>query len=497
MHKSKSRRSQIDFQYSSITRRSFVGVIAATGLLADGALRCPPRAQTPASASLRDLPRLDGDVLLGETERQAIASDYGGHVSHLPVAVLRPRTATDVVRMIAYANKHGLRIAMRGGGHSQYGQSQVADGIVIDSGTLNGVHWHGDDTIDAQPGAQWGDVAKAALTRGLVPPVMVDAMMLTVGGTLSVGGTGETGYRYGAQVDNVLELDVVTGGGELVTCSAELNRELFEMTLAGLGQCGIIVRARLRLVRAGNFVAPRALTYDDVETFLSDQARLTGAEKLGLLNGAAIRTEDGRARFEIYAASFVDSAADADRRPAWLDGLRFASERPTTTMPYWDYLDRRRDRVAATFAAIKRGVRNAALAATLPDNSVKGILAHILSTPAAYTGIWSLEVSAKPLARYTRPLLKTPDANLGFELRVQRRTTGPGSPDKETLLAATNTLLPRLQAAGGKIYPPYCPILSKQQWQVHYGPETWQRFAAAKKQYDPNNVLTPGAGIFS
>jgi FAD/FMN-containing dehydrogenase len=28
-------------------------------------------------------------------------------------------------------------------------------------------------------------------------------------------------------------------------------------------------------------------------------------------------------------------------------------------------------------------------------------------------------------------------------------------------------------------------------------PETWQRFAAAKKQFDPNNVLTPGAGIFS
>ena len=79
---------------------------------------------------------------------------------------------------------------------------------------------------------------------------------------------------------------------------------------------------------------------------------------------------------------------------------------------------------------------------------------------------------------------------------MQRQTTGPGTPDLKTLLAATKALVPRVQAAGGKIYPPYCPILSNQQWQEHYGPETWQRFAAAKQRFDPNSVLTPGARIF-
>ena len=39
-------------------------------------------------------------------------------------------------------------------------------------------------------------------------------MLLTVGGTLGIGG--ETTCRYGAQVDNVLELDVVTADGQLV-----------------------------------------------------------------------------------------------------------------------------------------------------------------------------------------------------------------------------------------------------------------------------------------
>jgi len=82
---------------------------------------------------------------------------------------------------------------------------------VINSSALNAVESTSDDTLDAEAGALWGDVAKAALARGRLPPVTPDAMMLSVGGTLSVGGMGETGFRCGAQVDHVLALDVVTG----------------------------------------------------------------------------------------------------------------------------------------------------------------------------------------------------------------------------------------------------------------------------------------------
>ena len=103
---------------------------------------------------------------------------------------------------------------------------------------------------------------------------MVDALMLSVGGTLSVGGIGETSYRDGCQVDHVSELDVVTASGDLVTCSQERDDELFRMMLAGLGQCGIIVRARLRLVQAPGHVSLRTLNYSDLETLVADQLGL-------------------------------------------------------------------------------------------------------------------------------------------------------------------------------------------------------------------------------
>ena len=99
-------------------------------------------------------------------------------------------------------------------------------------------------------------------------------------------------------------------------------------------------------------------------------------------------------------------------------------------------------------------------------------------------------------ARFTQPLLKMPDAELSFGVRLHRRTSADNMHDPKAMLAANETLVKRLFAAGGKVYPPYAPILSQEQWQLHYGTTTWQRFAAAKKRFDPNNVLTPGAGIF-
>ena len=108
--------------------------LAVAGVLTGGG---PPRrvwAQSlPARlAPLDNLPTLDGPLLFDEAARQAGAGDNGGHVRRSPIAVLQARSVVDVIRIVAYANQRGLKIAMRGQGHSQYGQSQVEDGIVID-----------------------------------------------------------------------------------------------------------------------------------------------------------------------------------------------------------------------------------------------------------------------------------------------------------------------------------------------------------------------------
>ena len=474
-----------------LTRRVFLRTVGAFAGLAG--LPGTRRRAWGQTSSLADVPTLDGGIAFDETARRAAANDWGGAVHRVPLAVVQPGSVDDVAKIVTYANRRGLKVAMRGRGHSVYGQAQVEGGIVIDSSSLSGGRWAAGDMVDVDAGALWGDVANVALTRGFTPPVMVDAMMLSVGGILSVGGLGETSYRLGGAVDHVAELDVVTGRGARVTCSPERNAELFSMMLAGLGQCGIITRARLRLVRAPAAVSLRTLLYDDLDPFLADAGALTGASGVGPLASRVTKTSDGRWQYALVVGTFVADAAEAVSSPAWMSGLRFKTEAPAARLPYAAYLERRTASIDTAKAA---GKPNPALALALPASSTAPFLVHALSSPELSTGVWLGEVYPLLTAPFARPLMKLPAGPLVYAVRLQRRASADNASDHRAMLEANNALVPRIHAIGGKIYPPYAPVLARTQWRDYYGAETWRRFAAAKQRFDPGHVLNPGAGIF-
>ena len=69
-------------------------------------------------------------------------------------------------------------------------------------------------------------------------------------------------------VDNVLELTVVTGKGDILTCSPNANVDLFNSLLGGMGQTAIIVSAVIPLETS----TPVSLFYflfNDLPEFLS------------------------------------------------------------------------------------------------------------------------------------------------------------------------------------------------------------------------------------
>ena len=112
-----------------------------------------------------------------------VSQDNGRIVRRRPLAVLRPGSVDDIVRMVRYANEHRLRVAMRGQGHSSFGQAQVEAGVVIDSRPLRRILSVTDSEIDVEAGATWDEVLAATLPRRLTPPVMPDTQVITVGGT--------------------------------------------------------------------------------------------------------------------------------------------------------------------------------------------------------------------------------------------------------------------------------------------------------------------------
>jgi hypothetical protein len=101
---------------------------------------------------------------------------------------------------------------------------------------------------DVPGGALWEEVLHWAVSNhGLAPASWTDYLRLTVGGTLSNGGVSGQSFRYGPQVSNVAELEVVTGDGQCRVCSPSAHPDLFFAVLGGLGQFGVITRARIPL----------------------------------------------------------------------------------------------------------------------------------------------------------------------------------------------------------------------------------------------------------
>jgi len=190
----------------------------------------------------------------------AAAKDFGGMKSAKPLAVIRPAVSADVARAVkAAARTANLTVAARGNGHSINGQAMAENGLVLDMRAMEDrltlLSLDGALHVDVSGGALWEEVLKRCLSEfRLAPRSWTDYLGLTVGGTLSNAGVSGQAFRYGPQTSNVTELEVVTGKGETLVCSETQNSELFFATLGGLGQFGIITRARVAVQPAPDMV---------------------------------------------------------------------------------------------------------------------------------------------------------------------------------------------------------------------------------------------------
>src|SRR5260370_1862624 len=175
-------------------RRSFVKEISGGGL-SSVVVREPSWLLADEDQRWKGLSKLDGSLLLDEAHREHMATDFGAIFHRVPAAVLQPRSPEDLVKIVRFANTHGMKVAMRGQGHSQYGQTLVEGGIVIDSSTLNTVKLRA-QTVDAQAGAAWDDVTRAPLAHGLPPPAKGGPLTVSVCRLPSTGGKNNTSHRY-------------------------------------------------------------------------------------------------------------------------------------------------------------------------------------------------------------------------------------------------------------------------------------------------------------
>jgi FAD/FMN-containing dehydrogenase len=443
------------------------------------------------------LPRFEGQLLTDDAALAAAADDFGHMVHRRPTAVLIPGSVDDIIRLVRFARRHALPVAARGQGHSTQGQAQVEAGVSIDMSALATVHTVEATEVLVDGGVRWLDVLHETLPRGLTPPTLTDFLELSVGGTLAVGGIGSQSVRFGPQVEQVRELHVVTGRGELVTCSPTERPALFAAVRAGLGQCGIIVRARLRLIAAPPQVRLYHAFYKSLPVFLADLTHLLNDERFDTVQGFVVPDAAGGWQFQLETTKALVSGQAPDDAALLADLAFTPGTVATQDLPYVAYLNRLEPLVALLkqlgLWAFPHPWVNLFVPAAHATAFVGETLAHLT---VEGVGQGPVLLSPLPRARFHAPFLRVPQSPHFFLFALLRNALPPTPERAEALLAANRQLFDQVTRLSGKRYPIDSVPMTPRDWRRHFHP-LWDVFRLAKHAYDPDGILTPGQGIFT
>jgi cytokinin dehydrogenase len=426
-----------------------------------------------------------------------------GHVfTSMPRAVVEPATAADVAASISFARERKLTIATRGAAHSQSRLAVSDGGILLDMRSLQGIAPvdRTNMTVDVLAGTTWSDLVRHLAPEGVAPPVLTNNLGVTIGGTLSVAGIGVASFRHGTQGDQVAEIDLVTGDGETRTCGPDRDPDLFWTAIAGLGQVGVITRARLRLRRFLPMTRTYYLLYDRLEPFLKASLHAMNSVRWDHLESWASPSPQGTkpvsGKRQVFARWFFpfhptvefDPSSPPDDR-ALLEGLDPYEHLYTDDLPTLDFFER----LEPVFDLWKRGGTwghvHAWMETVLPWERVPDLLEAILPDlpPSILVGGHVLLWPAKGSTSRSRLFMRPPGEDLmGFG--ILPAIPAPYWPEAKPMLENASRLS---VAMGGKRYLSGYVEFDDEDWRSHFGPE-WGAFQAAKRRYDPDGILNPG-----
>ena len=146
----------------------------------------------------------------------------------------------------------------------------------------------------------------ATLPHGLIPLVVPQLRTITLGGAVTGLGIESTSFRNGLPHESVLEMDVLTGDGQIVTATPDgPHRDLFAGFANSYGSLGYAVRLKIELEPIASVVSLRHLRFTDLD------------EAMGSLG------------------EIVEAGSHEGVRVDGLDGVMFAPDHVVLTLATW------------------------------------------------------------------------------------------------------------------------------------------------------------------
>ncbi|MFS0896698.1 FAD-binding oxidoreductase [Mycolicibacterium litorale] len=145
-------------------------------------------------------------------------------------------------------------------------------------------------TADVAGMCTYEDLVAATLPYGLAPLVVPQLKTITLGGAVTGLGIESTSFRNGLPHESVLEMDILTGTGEVLTASRDQHPDLFHAFPNSYGTLGYSVRLRIELEPVTPFVALRHLRFHSLTDLIAAMDRIV---ETGGLDGEPVDYLDG------------------------------------------------------------------------------------------------------------------------------------------------------------------------------------------------------------
>jgi glycolate oxidase subunit GlcD len=213
-----------------------------------------------------------GQVFTDRSSLIAYEADAGVDKG-LPDAVVFPRSAEEVARVVRWAAENRVPVVARGAGTGLSGGA-VADrgGVVVDFSHMNRivhVDAHG-RSAEVEPSLINLRLDERARTLGLYfPPDPSSQRASTIGGNVAENSGGPHCFKYGVTTNYVLGMDVVLADGRAIRVGGHAldypGYDLCGLITGSEGMLGLMTSIILRLVRTPPGVKTLLAIFDSVE----------------------------------------------------------------------------------------------------------------------------------------------------------------------------------------------------------------------------------------
>lgn len=212
-----------------------------------------------------------------------------------------------------------------------------------------------DGVLSVDPHARTADVlgmttyehlVDATLAYGLMPLVVPQLKTITLGGAVTGLGIESSSFRDGLPHESVIEMDVLTGAGEILTVTSapdDPHRDLYLSFPNSYGSLGYALRLRIELAPVHTYVALRHLRFDTAQAMTDEIARIVQTKEqdgqpVDFLDGTVFSADEQY----LTLGTWADELPAGVEQPSDYTGMdiyyRSIQQRSTDVLTVRDYI---------------------------------------------------------------------------------------------------------------------------------------------------------------